>query len=111
MNSSTSTHAPAVEAIIPVVLSEVNAALKPRGILLDVQSESADDGSLTVFNATVQGARHQDTMRLTIDPQGAVHARCGTMVMAELPTVATAAELTADEMKKLVMQYVDWIAD
>ena len=50
-------------------------------------------------------------MRLTIDPQGTVHARCGTMVMAELPTVATAAELTADEMKKLVMQYVDWIAD
>jgi hypothetical protein len=31
--------------------------------------------------------------------------------MAELPTVATAAELTADAMKKLVMQYVDWIAD
>jgi hypothetical protein len=50
-------------------------------------------------------------MRLTIDPNGAVRARCGTMVMAELPTVATVSELTADEMKQLVMQYVGWIAD
>ena len=69
MNSSTSTHAPAVEAIIPVVLTEMNTALKPRGIVLDVQNEPYDHGSLTVFNATVQGALHQDTMRLTIDPR------------------------------------------
>lgn len=109
MNVNISTHAPAVEAIIPSVLAEVNASLKPRGIVLDVQNEPIDQGSLTVFNATVQGALHQDTLRLTIDPQGAVRARCGTMVMAELPTVATASELTADEVKKLVAQYVDWI--
>ena len=64
-----------------------------------------------MFTPTVKGALQQDTMRLTIDPNGAVRARCGTMVMAELPTVATVSELTADEMKKLVMQYVGWIAD
>ncbi len=109
--TSTTTHAPAVEAIIPTVLTDLNAALKPRGILLDAQSEPADGVSLKVFTATVKGALHQDTMRLTIDPNGAVRARCGTMVMAELPTVATVSELTADEMKQLVMQYVGWIAD
>ena len=108
--TDTTTHAPAVEAIIPAVLTELNSALKPRGIVLNVRSESIDAGYLTVFTATVQGAPSQDTMRLVVDPQGAVNARCGTMVMAELPTVATVSELTADEMKKVVMQYVDWIA-
>ena len=98
MISSISTHAPAVEAIVPGVLAEMNAALKARNIHLDVQNESADGISLTVFTATVKGALHQDTMRLTIDPLGAVNARCGTMVMAELPTVATVSELTAAEM-------------
>lgn len=107
--TSTVTHAPAVEAMIPSVLSELNADLKERGIILDVRNEPYDHGSLSVVNATVRGALHQDTMRLTIDPQGAVRARCGTMVMAELPTVATVSELTPDEVKKLVMQYVDWI--
>lgn len=107
--TSTTTLAPAVAAVIPGVLNELNAVLKPKGIVLDVQSEPVDHGSMTVVNATVKGELHQDTMRLSIDPQGAVRARCGTMVMAELPTVATVSELTADEMKKLVMQYVDWI--
>jgi hypothetical protein len=111
MTSSIATHVPAVDAIIPGVLAEMNAALKTRGIVLNVRSESIDAGYLTVFTATVQGAPSQDTMRLVIDPRGAVNARCGTMVMAELPTVATVSELTADEMKKVVMQYVDWIAD
>ncbi len=108
--TSTTMHAPAVDAIVPAVLTEMNATLKPRGIVLATQSEAIDAGYLTVFTATVQGALSQDTMRLVVNPQGAVNARCGTMVMAELPTVATVSELNADEMKKLVMQYVDWIA-
>jgi len=48
-------------------------------------------------------------MRPTIDSQGAIRARCGTMVMAELPTVATVSELTPAEMKKFVQQHIDWI--
>jgi hypothetical protein len=107
--SSTTTLAPTVADVIPGVINELNTTLKPKGIVLDVQNEPVDQGSLIVVNATVKGELHQDTMRLSIDRQGAVRARCGTMVMAELPTVATVSELTTDEVKKLVIQYVDWI--
>ena len=53
--TSTTTHVPAVEAIIPTVLTDLNAALKPRGILLDVQSEPADGVSLESVHPHSQG--------------------------------------------------------